>query len=169
MKYTRHELSSLKNGVVNFDEDLSFSAEAFNLPSRLRELKDVNVHGYGRYDQDQQLFTVEAEIEGTMIVPCAITLEDVVYPFDISIYEIYTFDPESGLDDSIQMAEDDEVDLDPLFFEEIFLEIPMKVIKEDLKEYPKGDGWEVMTEEAYDQQEKPLDPRLAKFKEFTEE
>ena len=47
------------------------------------------------------------------------------------------------------------------------MEVPLKVVKEGIKEYPKGDGWEVVKEEDYTKSKKDdIDPRLAKLKEF---
>ena len=47
----------------------------------------------------------------------------------------------------------------------ILMEVPLKVVKEGLIEYPKGNGWEVVRES--DQvEERPIDPRLAKLKDF---
>ena len=47
------------------------------------------------------------------------------------------------------------------------MEVPLKIVKEGLTQYPKGDGWEVVKEEDYiKEKSKEIDPRLAKLKEF---
>ena len=59
------------------------------------------------------------------------------------------------------------VELLPVIFQLILMEVPLKVVKEGIKEYPKGDGWEVVKEEDYTKSKKDdIDPRLAKLKEF---
>lgn len=46
------------------------------------------------------------------------------------------------------------------------MEVPHKVVKEGV-EYPKGKGWEVVTEDDFNASKKnAIDPRLAKLKEF---
>ena len=47
------------------------------------------------------------------------------------------------------------------------LEVPLQVTNASADDYPHGDGWRVITEEEYQKsQEKRIDPRLAKLKEF---
>ena len=42
-----------------------------------------------------------------------------------------------------------------------------RLLKEGIKEYPKGNGWEVIREEDYIKSKKDeIDPRLAKLREF---
>ncbi len=165
MKYTHLELSSLKDGSVVIDEDLSLSAEQFNLPLRLRKLSDVVVEGQGQFDREHQLFYVSGVVSGLMIVPCAITLEDIEYPFESPFNAVYSFDPTE--DEGVLLAVDDTVDVMDVVFDEILSEIPLKVVKEGLSEYPRGEGWEVVREDEYEAAKKQEpDPRLVKLKEF---
>ena len=56
-----------------------------------------------------------------------------------------------------------------LFIVMILLEVPISVTEADEDAYPSGDGWRVLTEDAYEQEKKSEgDPRLAKLKEFKE-
>ena len=58
------------------------------------------------------------------------------------------------------------LDLNPLIFQLILSQVPLKVVKEVI-EYPKGDGWEVLKEEDYIKSKSQVtDPRLEKLKEF---
>lgn len=167
MKFAHSELSTIKDGHIVFDEKLDLSAQVFGLSSRLRDLQQVRVEGEGRFDSAHQLFYVNGVLSGLMIVPCAITLEDVDYPFVIPFNAIYSFEPSE--DEGIINAEDDEIDLMPLFYDEILTEIPLKVVKPGLKEYPKGEGWEVVREDEYEAARKSrIDPRLEKLKEFND-
>ena len=58
----------------------------------------------------------------------------------------------------------------PVIFQQILIEIPLKVVKPEIKEYPKGDGWKVIREEDLKaEKEREIDPRLAKLREFKAE
>ena len=62
------------------------------------------------------------------------------------------------------------MELLPVVFQLILMEVPLKVVKEGIKEYPKGKDWEVVKEEDYQKEKrKEIDPRLAKLKEFKAE
>lgn len=64
-------------------------------------------------------------------------------------------------------AKGDIVELYPVLFQLIMMEIPYKVVKEGLTDYPKGKGWEVVREEdLIASKEKAIDPRLAKLRDF---
>ena len=101
-----------------------------------------------------------------MVVPCSITNEDVDYPFHTEGSQVFAFHKVSKDSDIIE-TKGDIVELMPVIFQTIILEVPLKVVKEGLKEYPKGDGWEVIREEDYIKAKKDeIDPRLAKLREF---
>ena len=100
-----------------------------------------------------------------MIVPCSITLEDVEYDFHTKSLEVFSF--EKTDDEDVHEVKGDVVELLPVIFQLIVMEVPMKIVKEGLTQYPKGDGWEVVKEEDYiKEKSKEIDPRLAKLKEF---
>lgn len=172
MKFTRQELNALGEQEISIDEDLAFSADEFGLNHRLRRLASINLKGTGHFDVHDQLFYVDAVVSGLMIVPCAITLEDVDYPFSADFTAVFVFDPlrvngdlEALDTDSLVLVENDLADLRPLVYQTILLEIPLKVVKPGLEHYPSGEGWEVIKEEDYDAR-KRLDPRLEKLKDF---
>lgn len=101
-------------------------------------------------------------LEGTMVCPCAITLEDVEVPFEISNDEVVVH----------------KIDADGFYFKEtmedidlaasiIIPEAPIKVVKNQKIEYSKGDGWSFVSEEDYkSSREDKVDPRLQKLKEY---
>lgn len=101
-------------------------------------------------------------LKGIMICPCAISLEDVEVPFDISLDEnvVYKID-----DDGFYFKESME-DID-LATSIIIPEAPIKVVKKEKIEYSKGDGWSFVNEEDYESsREDEIDPRLQKLKEY---
>lgn len=163
VKWTKTQLQSLGE-ELSFEERLNFEKDAFKNYSRLLDIRNVTVKGFGHYDQYQQRFNIELEIAGDMIVPCAVTLEEVLVPLDIVTTESFSFVPVD--DEEVHYCKNDIIDLYPVIFQLMLLEVPLKVVKEDLV-YPKGDGWEVVSEQEYERQKgDKIDPRLAKLKEF---
>lgn len=165
MKWTKSELLQAENNTIEFNEFIEFDEVTLSKVSHLRKLKDVNVSGDIHYDAKSDYAIANLHVTGTMVVPCSISLEDVDVDFDTSSCEIYSFEknPEN---DEVHETKKDIVELYPAIFQLIVMEIPFKVVKEGVK-YPKGKGWEVVSEEEYQASKKDeIDPRLAKLKEF---
>ena len=166
MKYSRLQLLRAKDNRITFDETISFDEAAFSKMDDIRGLQDVAVSGNIHYDVNAERVYADLDIEGVMILPCSLTLEDVEYPFATSSCEVFSFD--KCEDAEIHECKGDVVELLPVIFQLILFEKPLKVVKEGDYQYPKGNGWEVMREEDYvrSKEERPIDPRLAKLKDF---
>ena len=146
MIITRRELFNLKGHKI---VDYHLDNELFDDNIYLRELKNVDARIDISYNPLDEL-TAHLEISGDMICPCAITLEDVEVPFNIS-------------EDTVE----NQQDIKDLILAFILPEVPIKVVKNAKIEYPRGDGWRVMTEETYRRlKDEEIDPRLAKLKEY---
>ncbi len=168
MRWSKLDLLRASDNTIEFDEAISFGQEAFAKMTNLRGLTDVTVSGNIHYDLSSDLVYVNLDIEGVMVVPCSITLEDVEYDFHTNSLEVFSFDKVEK-DEDIHETKGDIVELLPVIFQLIIMEIPLKIVKTDLKEYPSGNGWEVVKEEDYlraKQEQSTIDPRLAKLKQF---
>lgn len=112
------------------------------------------------------LFHINLHITGEMILPCARTLIDVPYQFDIQTLELFSDDQyfEESDESDIHKIEGEILDLEPYIKENVILEIPFRVYasEDQIKEnaLSSGDGWSVMTEE---QNADKIDPRMAKL------
>ena len=83
-----------------------------------------------------------------MTLPCALTLEDVEYPFSVDTVEIFVLDSalyEEG-DDEI-LVTGTTVELAPVILQNIMLEKPLRVVKEGAYEEMKKQGIEFESEE----------------------
>lgn len=166
LRWSKNEILNSPNATIDFDEEIVFEPEVFKKINHLRGLHDVEVSGRLQYDAHSDLATCDFEVEGVMVVPCSITNEDVEYPFYTEAVQSFAFHKVSK-DDEIVEVKGNILELMPTIFQHIMLEIPLKVVKEGIKEYPKGNGWEVVKEEDYLNEKKhEIDPRLAKLKEF---
>lgn len=163
MKWYKSELLNSKESNIELHQELVFEKNEYSWFERLRELRDTQLDLNLNFDKKLQLITIDYHIQGTMILPCAITLDDVEKEFDLDGQELLSFTDDMG-EDVIKL--DDELDLKPLLLDIILSVVPIKVVKEGI-EYPKGTDWEVLTEkELQKQKENQVDPRLAKLKEF---
>ena len=91
MKYSLQWIIKHK-GTFDFEEEITFPCEMFEKYAHINGLKDVIVSGTGNLDTRDKRLYVDLNIKGTMILPCALTLEDVYYPFDIDSTEVFSFD-----------------------------------------------------------------------------
>ena len=165
LKWTKSELLQALNNTIEFDERIEFNETDLVKVSHLRKLKDVKVIGDIHYDASSDLAIANIHVSGTMVVPCSISLEDVDVEFDTESTEIYSFS-KNVEDIDVHETKKDIVELYPAIFQLIVMEIPYKVVKPGAK-YPKGKGWEVVSEEELIESKKDrIDPRLAKLKEF---
>ncbi len=165
LRWSKAELLQAKDGVINIEDTISFEPEVFAKMHQIRGLQDVTVSGNIHYDTESDRVFADLDISGVMIVPCSITLEDVEYDFHTKSLEVFSF--EKSDDEDVHEVKGDVVELLPVIFQLILMEVPLKVVKKGLKQYPKGDGWEVVKEEDYEKAKSDeIDPRLAKLKEF---
>lgn len=163
MKYSLQWIIKHK-GTFDFEEEITFPCEMFEKYAHINGLKDVIVSGTGNLDTRDKRLYVDLNIKGTMILPCALTLEDVDYPFDIYSTEVFSFEKPDPLED-VHEAKKDVVDFTPVVFSNIMLEVPMRVVKDDANIKESGKGWKILDGQE-DNDEEYIDPRLAKLKDY---
>lgn len=165
LKWNLQWIIKQKDGRFHFDETLNFPPEMFHNLSQINGLKDIHVEGEGRLDTRNHQLYVDFQIHGLMILPCAISLEDVDYPFEIESSAIFAFyKPQE--DEEVIEVKRNTVDLTPVVFQEIMMEVPMRVVKEGASLKTEGNGWKVLSEEDEREDEDYIDPRLAKLKDY---
>ncbi len=168
MRWTRSEVLAAPMQNVSAEEYVTLEPSAFEGFSLINSAKDILVKARGFLDPQDDLFYVTLEISGVMLLPDAITGEEIEYPFTAESEEIYSF--EETEDESIRIVTDDVIELLPAVTDAVLMEVPLQVTYASEEDYPQGDGWAVISEEAYmrDRQSR-IDPRLAKLKEYKEE
>ena len=124
----------------------------------LRRIEDVK--GYIAFDlnYDEDVI-IDYHLVGKMICPCAITNEDVEVPFDIKEEELLAF---KESDEGYYFP--DEMEINDLVAYIISPEAPIKVVKKGKIEYPRGDGWALLSEA--EEKKSKIDPRLAILKDY---
>ena len=107
-------------------------------------------------------YYLNLHVSGNMILPCAVTLKDVTYPFECQI--------DGEIDEIMQEIDEfykkieNSLDIFPIIWENILMEIPMKVVSKDAANYKiEGNGWKLITE---DDVHEEINPELAKLKDL---
>ena len=96
---------------------------------------------------------LSAEVSGVMVLPCAVTLKPVDYPFSIVIDDEIEKLYENIEENPINLQ--NTIDILPIIWENILMEIPMRVVSSDAENVKlSGDGWKLVTDE--DNKNNPL-------------
>ena len=144
-----YDIIRLNNNIektISVDETYSFTQDEL-MGTDLLKLDNVKVEGEILKNSLGNI-ELNVDVEGVMVLPCAITLKPVDYPFVITI---------SGeIEELMENMEENQrnfqntIDILPIIWENILMEIPMRVVSEDVKEKDlnlSGDGWKFVTEE----------------------
>lgn len=131
MKIDLRKLYSLAS--VDVDGTITFPEERLKNAGIIR-LEDVSVHGKAIINYEDEI-ELDLDLSGKMYLPCAISLEEVEVPFATKIEEIIG---ENNINNNFYL------DLSDILWENIVLEIPIKVVKEGVHlETSGGKGWSV--------------------------
>ena len=134
MRLDLRKLYSLKR--IDINEDINFNnidCQKMNIT----KINDMHATGYAKVNYEDNI-ELELDVNGSLVMPCAITLEDVIVPINVHISE-------EILENTLN--NDFFLDLLDILWENIVLEIPIRVVKEGAKlESQKGVGWEIISE-----------------------
>lgn len=131
MKIDLRKLYGLKSLII--DGNYLVPEERFTKMG-VRKMEPVLVKGSATVNYDNNI-ELELDLKGNFIMPCSITFEDVIVPFETHISEEIL---ENDINDDFFL------DLSDILWENIVLEIPFNVVKEGAKiNCLHGDGWEL--------------------------
>lgn len=139
------DLLPLINNTVNsidIDKSLEIPKEYYE-KTDIRRLSEIKINGNIK-EIGEDVFNLELNVKGEMILPCALSLEDVEFPFEINIDENVGFDDDFEKNYKIVS---NTLDILPILWENIVLEIPSRVVKDNAKIKTEGDGWCLTSEE----------------------
>ncbi|ASK63598.1 hypothetical protein CFK37_16245 [Virgibacillus phasianinus] len=156
---------STYNEPFQFEEYVDVS-ELEKLNNDIRKIEPVYVKG-NCYIQGNEIIS-SFTIKGEMILPCARTLVDVPFPFNIHAEEVFTLSAYYGEEEKVNEIHPitgETLDLTPYIKENILLEVPFRVFSDDKEAQENatfnGDGWEFVTS---DEKKETIDPRFKKLK-----
>ena len=134
MKLDLRKLYSLKK--IDINEDIVFNNIDYK-KMNITKINDIHATGCAKVNYEDNI-ELELDVSGSLVMPCAITLEDVIVPINVHISE-------EILENTLN--NDFFLDLLDILWENIILEIPIRVVKEGAKlESQKGVGWEIISE-----------------------
>ena len=156
-------LSKLLNHQVDeivIDEIINIPKEYLN--DDIKDISEVKVKG--NITNNDYLIELNLNISCNLTLICSISLKDVDFPVNINVNE------ELSEEDSEEFNKilNNSIDLLPIIWQNILMEIPMKVVSPDVKEENVygDDRWKFITKE---EENKEIDPRLSKLKDFLSE
>lgn len=130
----------------NTKDEIDIS-NTYSIPKEYYENTDIikldNINVIGKMnrvlnEENELCDYVEMKIDGVMILPDSISLEEVEYPFSIEYNDF--------LSETSKKSEN-ILDIFQLLWENIVLEIPLQFTKvQDLSKF-HGDGWKLISEE----------------------
>ena len=152
--------------LLNHQVDEIVIDEIINIPKDYLndDIKDISeVKVTGNITNNDYLIELNLNISCNLTLICSVSLKDVDFPINISVNEELSEED----DEEFNKILNNSIDLLPIIWQNILMEIPIKVVSPDLKEENVyGDGWKFITNE---EEDKEIDPRLSKLKDLLDE
>ncbi len=168
MKWKVAELLKKSDKTFFVDEVIELT-ELVDSRDDLLSISPITVKGEGKLVHGG--IDVSLEINCDLELQCAVTLEKVEFTLDIETKEKFVFESSSVIEDEI-LLNGNVLDLAPIIWQNIIVNIPIKVVSENAKNsmITSGDDWILQSEEEYQAElEDEIDPRLAVLKNFFKE
>ncbi len=153
------DISKLKNETeqkLEINETIEFPLEKLK-GTEIQKLENIKVNGeITRIESSTYHITLN--ITGNMVLLCARSLEKVDYPLNIFVDENVSEEVEEG---EIQVIFQNSLDIFGIVWENIVLEVPLRVVKEDASFISEGECWSLK-----DENEKTFSSPLSELKDL---
>ena len=135
------DLFKLNNfNFVSVDENISIPEEYDLNKAGIRRIENLHVNGTISIDYADEI-VADFTVTGDFILPCAVSLEDVLYPINVKIEE------NMGKFEDFYNKNKNALDILPFIWENIVSEVPIRVVKDEYKDFKQsGNGWEVISD-----------------------
>ena len=142
------DLTELYSGIkdyIDIDSTVEIDKSYYD-NTDIIDLSKIKVKGSIFMDSEDNI-QYDFNIKGKMVLNDSISLEEVSYPFECEISEI--------LDKNNKNFEN-TLDIIPILWENIVLEVPLRFTQvNDLSKF-SGDGWKIVSEEELKQKNNPF-------------
>lgn len=139
------DLTKLQNRSVNelnYSDTITIDKSMYE-NTDIRNLSDVKINAHIKRVTDSS-YNMSLIIDGVMTLPCSVTLKDVLYPFHIET-EVKISNDDENLEEYVKIIQN-SIDILPIIWQNIALEIPLKVVSDDVSDTPtSGDGWKLVS------------------------
>lgn len=135
------DLFKLNNfNSVSIDENISIPEEYDLNKAGIRKIENLHVSGTISIDFADEI-VADLTVTGDFILPCVVSLEDVLYPINVKIEE------NMGKFEDFYNKNKNTLDILPFIWENIVSEVPIRVVKDEYKDLKQsGNGWEVISD-----------------------
>ena len=147
------DLSKLVIKDLIVDKDVSFNDKP--LINGLKEVKNAHYSGKVSLNEEEQI-ELDLELTGDMVLTDSVTLEEFLKPFTIKIEETLDEKDENMAEYFDKMQ--NTLDIEAILWQNIVLEVPIRIRKEDNDISLEGNGWGLNKES-----KEEIDPRFAKL------
>lgn len=138
MKVDLFKLNNLN--YVEIDSDFTIDFELLQ-NAGIRNIKEAHVSGNISINYEDELVG-DLLVTGVFVLPCAITLEDVDYEFEVKIEE------NLGKFNDFYNKNKNTLDILPFIWENIVSEVPIRVVKDGARPQSlNGEGWELVSDD----------------------
>ena len=138
------------------DEDVSFDND--HHLNGLKGVTDAHYKGMIKLNEENEI-ELDILLTGNMVLSDAVTLEEIIKPFNIKIEETISENDENSLEYLDKMQ--NTLDIEEILWQNIVLEVPIRIRKDDKDISLSGEGWGLNKED-----EEEIDPRFAKLAEI---
>jgi len=129
------DISSILNGSsisTTFEGNVTFKEEDINKID-VRSIKECTVKGTVTKMEDD-VYSLNYSLHGTMILSDALTLEELPYKFKINEENDYEIGNYLKISENL-------LDIYEVLWENVVLEVPLRVVKDETHKELEGDGW----------------------------
>ena len=138
------KLQNRKENELIFNEVITLDNELYK-DTDIRELSPLDVSINIQRITDSA-YNMDLYIKGEMTLPCSVTLKDVKYPFEVKT-EVKVSNIDENDEEYVKIIQNN-IDIIPIIWQNIVLEIPLRVVSEDISDSPvSGDGWKLIRED----------------------
>ena len=137
------DLNKVTEKGIDINEVVSFNQEYLKNTS-VKECKNIKVEGRIYLSSTMEI-VLDVNCKGNLILQDARTLENISSPFDIDIEEVVA-DVSNELTKKIKNKQN-TLDILSILWQNIVLEVPIRLTKGDFKDMPlEGEGWRLTDE-----------------------
>ena len=154
------DLNKITEQGILIDTIISFDEEYLRV-SEIKKLDNVHVSGRIYYSLTKEVIFA-GNVNGNMTLVDGYSGDLIDYPFNINLDEILA--NFSNEDEKVGKKHKNSLDLKEVLWENIVLEVPIVVSKDNKVKTKKGEFWEVR-----DENSKKDDPRLECFRTLLDE
>jgi len=146
---------------IQINEEIDFSDAVKQNPD-IRKMSKVLVTGKGFINATERTMIFNLTIQGEMTLSCALTLDDVNYPFKATLNPVFIWDQEKYDENSESYFVKDTIELAFAIWQEIFIQIPLRVTKDGAYDELARQGIDILTKEIFEEEAKTkIDPRFS--------